>query len=208
MSAYLPSLLGGMLIGASAVMLVLLNGRIAGISGIVGRLAQGIGLRTNLAFVLGLLLGPLAYLLLFGGWPVVQITASWPLLIVAGLLVGFGSRMGSGCTSGHGVLGLARLSIRSMVAVATFLTAGAVASQFCEVLGYEQEHLPIRRGACLGRCLRLRTVLVRYAEPRPYTGLPRRLRRLGSEPRIRSWRCSCGRGHRHAGDEADAASSL
>ncbi|MBX4958215.1 YeeE/YedE family protein [Rhizobium lentis] len=127
MSAYLPSLLGGMLIGASAVMLVLLNGRIAGISGIVGRLAQGIGLRTNLAFVLGLLLGPLAYLLLFGGWPVVQITASWPLLIVAGLLVGFGSRMGSGCTSGHGVLGLARLSIRSMVAVATFLTAGAVA---------------------------------------------------------------------------------
>ncbi|MBX4893230.1 YeeE/YedE family protein [Rhizobium bangladeshense] len=127
MSAYLPSLFGGMLIGASAVMLLLLNGRIAGISGIVGRLAQGIGLTTNLAFVLGLLLGPLAYLLVFGGWPVVQITAGWPLLIVAGLLVGFGSRMGSGCTSGHGVLGLARLSIRSMVAVATFLTAGAVA---------------------------------------------------------------------------------
>ncbi|WP_064713761.1 YeeE/YedE family protein [Rhizobium bangladeshense] len=123
MSAYLPSLLGGMLIGASAVMLLLLNGRIAGISGIVGRLAQGIGLTTNLAFVLG----PLAYLLVFGGWPVVQITAGWPLLIVAGLLVGFGSRMGSGCTSGHGVLGIARLSIRSMVAVATFLTAGAVA---------------------------------------------------------------------------------
>ncbi|MBX5142533.1 YeeE/YedE family protein [Rhizobium lentis] len=127
MSAYLPSLLGGMLIGASAVMLLLLNGRIAGISGIVGRLAQGIGLTTNLAFVLGLLLGPLAYLPMFGGWPVVQITAGWPLLIVAGLLVGFGSRMGSGCTSGHGVLGLARLSTRSMVAVATFLTAGAVA---------------------------------------------------------------------------------
>ncbi|MBX5135309.1 YeeE/YedE family protein [Rhizobium lentis] len=127
MSAYLPSLLGGMLIGASAVMLLLLNGRIAGISGIVGRLAQGIGLTTNLAFVLGLLLGPLAYLPMFGGWPVVQIAAGWPLLIVAGLLVGFGSRMGSGCTSGHGVLGLARLSTRSMVAVATFLTAGAVA---------------------------------------------------------------------------------
>ncbi|MBB3355694.1 hypothetical protein FHT70_005660 [Rhizobium sp. BK049] len=127
MSAYLPSLLGGMLIGASAVMLLLLNGRIAGISGIVWRLAQGIGLTTNLAFVLGLLLGPLAYLPMFGGWPVVQITAGWPLLIVAGLLVGFGSRMGSGCTSGHGVLGLARLSTRSMVAVATFLTAGAVA---------------------------------------------------------------------------------
>ncbi|WP_087006395.1 YeeE/YedE family protein, partial [Rhizobium sullae] len=124
---YLPPLLGGMLIGASAVMLLLLNGRIAGISGIVGRLAQGVGLTTNLAFVLGLLLGPLTYLLVFGGWPAVQITAGWPLIIVAGLLVGFGSRMGSGCTSGHGVLGLARLSPRSMVAVATFLTAGVFA---------------------------------------------------------------------------------
>jgi uncharacterized membrane protein YedE/YeeE len=127
MSAYLPSLAGGMLIGASAVMLLLLNGRIAGISGIVGRLAQGVGLATNLAFVLGLLLGPLAYLLFFGGWPQVEITAGWPLIITAGLLVGFGSRMGSGCTSGHGVLGLARLSPRSMVAVATFLMAGVVA---------------------------------------------------------------------------------
>lgn len=127
MNTYLPSLVGGMLIGTSAVMLLLLNGRIAGISGIVGRLAQGIGLTTNVAFVLGLLLGPLAYLLVLGGWPTVQITAGWPLIIVAGLLVGFGSRMGSGCTSGHGVLGLARLSPRSMVAVATFLTAGVVA---------------------------------------------------------------------------------
>jgi len=127
MTPYLQSLTGGMLIGASAVMLLLLNGRIAGISGIVGRLAQGIGLTTDLAFVLGLLLGPLVYLLVVGGWPTVEITAGWPLIIVAGLLVGFGSRMGSGCTSGHGVLGLARLSPRSMVAVATFLTAGVIA---------------------------------------------------------------------------------
>ncbi len=127
MTPYLQSLTGGMLIGASAVMLLLLNGRIAGISGIVGRLAQGIGLTTNLAFVLGLLLGPLAYLLAFERWPAVDITATWPLIIVGGLLVGFGSRMGSGCTSGHGVLGLARLSPRSMVAVATFLTAGVIA---------------------------------------------------------------------------------
>lgn len=127
MSTYFSSLAGGMLIGVSAVMLLLLNGRIAGISGIVGRLAQGIGLITNLAFVLGLLLAPFAYLLAFGGWPQIEITATWPLIIVAGLLVGFGSRMGSGCTSGHGVLGLARLSPRSMVAVATFLTAGVIA---------------------------------------------------------------------------------
>lgn len=135
MSAYLPSLAGGMLIGASAVMLLLLNGRIAGISGIVGRLAQGVGLTTNLAFVLGLLLGPLTYLFVFGGWPAVQITAGWPLIIAAGLLVGFGSRMGSGCTSGHGVVGLARLSPRSMVAVATFLTAGVVAVTVLRGLG-------------------------------------------------------------------------
>lgn len=127
MTIYLQSLSGGMLIGASTVMLLLLNGRIAGISGIVGRLAQGIGLITNLAFVLGLMLGPLVYLLLAGGWPTVEITAGWPLIIVAGLLVGFGSRMGSGCTSGHGVLGLARLSPRSMVAVATFLSTGIIA---------------------------------------------------------------------------------
>lgn len=135
MNIYLQSLTGGVLIGASSVMLLLLNGRIAGISGIVGRLAQGVGLATNLAFVLGLLLGPLAYLLAFDGWPAVEITASWPLIIVAGLLVGFGSRMGSGCTSGHGVLGLARLSPRSMVAVATFLTAGVIAVTILRGLG-------------------------------------------------------------------------
>lgn len=135
MTPYLQSLAGGMLIGASAVMLLLLNGRIAGISGIVGRLAQGVGLTTNLAFVLGLLVGPLAYLLAFDGWPIAEITATWPLIIVAGLLVGFGSRMGSGCTSGHGVLGLARLSPRSMVAVATFLSAGVMAVTVLRGLG-------------------------------------------------------------------------
>ncbi len=135
MSTYLVSLAGGMLIGLSAAMLLLLNGRIAGISGIAGRLVQGVGLTTNLAFVLGLLLGPLAYLMAFGGWPTIEITTGWPLIIVAGLLVGFGSRMGSGCTSGHGVLGLARLSPRSMVAVATFLSAGVIAVAILRGLG-------------------------------------------------------------------------
>ncbi|MFN7026342.1 MAG: YeeE/YedE family protein [Pseudorhizobium sp.] len=135
MNAYLTSLAGGMLIGASAGMLLLLNGRIAGISGIVGRLAQGVGLTTNLAFVVGLLLGPLAYFSMFEVWPTVEITVGWPLIIIAGLLVGFGSRMGSGCTSGHGVLGLARLSPRSMTAVATFLTAGVVAVTVLRGLG-------------------------------------------------------------------------
>ncbi|MBP2446952.1 YeeE/YedE family protein [Rhizobium leguminosarum] len=124
MTEYLPSLLGGMLIGLSASILLLLNGRIAGISGIVGRLAQGYHVATNALFVAGLMLGPLVYGLVAGRPPASTITASWPLLIGAGLLVGVGTRMGSGCTSGHGVLGLARLSPRSGVAVATFLAAG------------------------------------------------------------------------------------
>jgi hypothetical protein len=123
---YWPSLIGGMLIGLSAAMLLLLNGRIAGVSGIVGRLAQGVQLPTNAAFVVGLVVGPLIYLALFSHWPAVTITASMPIIIVAGLLVGFGTRMGSGCTSGHGVLGLARLSRRSIAAVAAFLSAGIV----------------------------------------------------------------------------------
>ncbi|OLP61724.1 hypothetical protein BJF93_08340 [Xaviernesmea oryzae] len=127
MSVFLPSLFGGALIGLSAVMLLLLNGRIAGISGILGALVSGTGLAVNLAFVLGLMLGPLAYLSVFGQWPAVEIEAGWPLVVLAGLLVGFGTRMGSGCTSGHGVLGLARLSPRSIAAVATFLAAGILA---------------------------------------------------------------------------------
>lgn len=135
MNIYLSSLIGGMLIGTSAAMLLILNGRIAGISGIVGRLIQGNGVWINLAFVMGLILGPIAYLVFFGNWPTVQITAGWPLIIVAGLLVGFGSRMGSGCTSGHGVLGLARLSPRSIAAVATFLTAGVIAVTVLRGLG-------------------------------------------------------------------------
>jgi uncharacterized membrane protein YedE/YeeE len=124
MTQYWPSLTGGMLIGFSATMLLLLNGRVAGISGIVGRLAQGGQVATNGAFVLGLLAGPAIYRMLVGEWPAVTITASLPVIVAAGLLVGFGTRMGSGCTSGHGIVGLARFSPRSIVAVVTFLAAG------------------------------------------------------------------------------------
>ncbi len=77
---------------------------------------------TNAAFVIGLLLGPLLFLRMFGAWPVVRIETPLPWLGIAGLLVGFGTRLGSGCTSGHGILGLARLSPRSMVAVVVFLS--------------------------------------------------------------------------------------
>jgi uncharacterized protein len=123
---YLPSLAGGMLIGLSCILFLMLTGRIAGISGIVGKLAAGTGPWINGAFAVGLMLGSVLFLGVFGHWPVVTITATLPVAIVAGLLVGFGSRMGSGCTSGHGVMGLARLSPRSLIAVLTFLTTGII----------------------------------------------------------------------------------
>lgn len=126
MSAYWPSLIGGMLLGASAVLLLLVNGRIAGISGIVGRLLGGQQVSANAAFVIGLMLGPLLHAAAFGRLPAMTVTASWPAIILAGLLVGIGTRMGSGCTSGHGILGLARFSSRSMAATVTFLLAGIV----------------------------------------------------------------------------------
>ena len=119
------SLAGGVLIGAAASMLLLLNGKIAGISGILGGLlrpsAGGIGWRV--AFIAGLIAAPLLYRLI-APLPVVQIDADTALLIVAGLLVGVGTRYGSGCTSGHGVCGLSRLSPRSLVATGAFMAAG------------------------------------------------------------------------------------
>lgn len=126
MNEYWNALAGGLLIGLSAAILMVANGRVAGVSGIAGRLLQGVQASTGIVFVLGLLAGPVIYRLFSGIWPTVTVTSSWPLLVVGGLLVGFGSRMGSGCTSGHGVVGLARLSRRSMAAVATFMIAAVV----------------------------------------------------------------------------------
>jgi uncharacterized membrane protein YedE/YeeE len=114
-------LVGGLLIGLAVTLMLLLNGRIAGISSIVGGLvtpkAGDTGWRV--AFVVGLLLGALAYILAVGG-PAVEVLASPPIILIGGLLVGFGTRLGSGCTSGHGLCGMARLSRRSMVATAVF----------------------------------------------------------------------------------------
>lgn len=127
MSAFLSPLVGGLLIGASAVLLLLGNGRIAGISGIAGGLLGPFGRDTlwRGAFLVGLLLGPILYRMQAGHWPEVRMDASWPMLIVAGLLVGYGTRLGSGCTSGHGVCGMARLSPRSITAVAIFMVMAA-----------------------------------------------------------------------------------
>lgn len=121
--APLPALSGGILIGLSAVLLLATTGRIAGISGIVGGLmkpADGdIGWRV--AFIVGLLAGPLAFAALTGQTPTVTVTSSADVLLVAGVLVGYGARLGGGCTSGHGVCGLARLSPRSLAATGVFL---------------------------------------------------------------------------------------
>lgn len=119
------SLAGGLLIGLAVAMLLLFDGRIAGISGIVGGLlrpARGdVGWRT--AFVAGLVVAPLAWRF-FAALPRLHVAATTPLLVVAGLLVGFGTRVGSGCTSGHGVCGLSRGSARSLAATAAFMAAG------------------------------------------------------------------------------------
>jgi hypothetical protein len=134
MISYWPSLIGGMLIGLSAMLLLLVNGRIAGISGIVGRLLGGQQIGPNAAFVAGLLLGPWLYAAASGHLPPVTIAASAPLLGLAGLLVGVGTRMGSGCTSGHGILGLARFSKRSLIATSVFLAMGIVVASLMGIL--------------------------------------------------------------------------
>ena len=133
----LSGFLGGALIGLAATLLLLTNGRIAGISGILGgalpRLghdrseALGGALHWRLAFLVGLPLGTLLVAALGGGLAPITLHAGWPLLILAGLLVGIGTRLGQGCTSGHGVCGLARGSRRSLAATATFM-AVAVAT--------------------------------------------------------------------------------
>ena len=122
------ALIGGGLIGLAAAVLLLFNGRIAGISGIVGDLLGPVGgdWGWRIAFVLGLIAGPLAYQLIDGRMLSVTIDAQLPILIVGGFLVGFGTNLGSGCTSGHGVCGIARISPRSIVATAVFMLAGMI----------------------------------------------------------------------------------
>jgi uncharacterized protein len=127
-NAFTPTqaLMGGALIGFAAALFALLNGRIAGISGIVGGLLhpkRG-DLAWRAAFVAGLLLAPTAFELVTGELPELHIDAGTPLLLAAGLLVGIGTRYGSGCTSGHGVCGLSRRSPRSLTATLVFMSAG------------------------------------------------------------------------------------
>ena len=121
-------LVGGLLIGCASVLLLLLNGRIAGISGILGQVLSASPLTERawrLAFIFGLVAGAGLYSAFSGAFPL-QLQASDPTLILAGLLVGFGTRIGSGCTSGHGVCGLARRSPRSLAATLLFMALAAI----------------------------------------------------------------------------------
>jgi uncharacterized protein len=121
------SLAGGVIIGIAAAMFILLNGRIAGISGVLGGLLKPVrgDISWRVAFTAGLLGAPLLYALVTE-LPRPQIDAGYAGLVAAGLLVGVGTRYGSGCTSGHGVCGISRFSPRSLVATAAFMLAGFV----------------------------------------------------------------------------------
>ena len=125
----ITALIGGALIGLSAVLLMAISGRIAGVSGIAARLLPPVIDRDwpgRLAFLAGLVAAPLFWRLANGDWPPQTIAAGGMVLAVAGLLVGFGSVWGNGCTSGHGVCGISRLSIRSIVATLAFMVMGVV----------------------------------------------------------------------------------
>ena len=126
----IASLLGGALIGLSAVLLMATNGKIAGISGIISRILPPETDRSHLtqgiAFAVGLLLAAPLYRLFTGTPPEQIISTNYPLLAIAGLLVGFGSVMGNGCTSGHGVCGISRGSVRSITATLTFMATAFI----------------------------------------------------------------------------------
>lgn len=126
---------GGALIGIAAAILLLFNGRMAGISGILGGIltADRAEIPWRAAFIAGLFLAPVIWLMV-AELPPIEINAGYPVIVIAGLLVGIGTRYGSGCTSGHGVCGISRLSPRSLVATVTFMVAG-----FCTV--YIVRHL-------------------------------------------------------------------
>ena len=130
MAAFDPvsALLGGGLIGLASVLLMLLNGRVAGISGILGgALALSAGDKVwRLAFIAGLIVAPIVIGLFGYPLPEPQMPASWLLIVAAGVLVGFGARYGGGCTSGHGVCGIARLSARSIAATAIFMASAII----------------------------------------------------------------------------------
>ncbi|MEM8836784.1 MAG: YeeE/YedE family protein [Pseudomonadota bacterium] len=141
MHDFLAALLGGAMIGAAAIIVMASNGRVMGVSGIVSSLLPPFGkdwLTQNgwrLSFLGGVIAAPLTYLAAFGVPPVVEMNAGLTLLIASGLFVGVGTVIGSGCTSGHGVCGLARLSGRSLAATLIFMTTAIATVLIMRILG-------------------------------------------------------------------------
>ena len=126
--SWMYGLIGGLMIGAAAAIYLLVNGRIMGASGIAGSLVDGTAgsaFWERAAFVAGVI-GVPAVASLFMDMPATNVTSNIPLLIVAGVLVGLGTRLGSGCTSGHGVCGMSRLSVRSIIATCIYIGAGVL----------------------------------------------------------------------------------
>jgi len=123
----LSALSGGLLIGLSVALFFILNGRMIGISGIASNFIVSKENRIeNFLFLIGLIAGPLIYNLISGNEINISISSSVILLIIAGILVGFGTRLSNGCTSGHGISGISRFSIRSIIATITFMLVGII----------------------------------------------------------------------------------
>ena len=121
----ISALTGGLLIGLSVALFFILNGRMIGVSGIASNFLISKDKKSeNLLFLVGLILGPLIYTFILGGEINILISNSLPLLTVGGILVGFGTKLSSGCTSGHGISGISRFSLRSIIATITFMMVG------------------------------------------------------------------------------------
>ena len=128
---------GGILIGIAVILFFISTGRLAGVSGIVNNtLTNTKNWLSNFLFLVGLVLGPSAYVLILNNDIAFSMTSSLPLIIIGGILVGFGTKIGSGCTSGHGICGISRFSVRSIVATITFMIIAMITVALLKLLGF------------------------------------------------------------------------
>ena len=128
---------GGILIGIAVILFFISTGRLAGVSGIVNNtLTNTKNWLSNFLFLVGLVLGPSFYVLILNNDIVFSMTSSLPLIIIGGILVGFGTKIGSGCTSGHGICGISRFSVRSIVATITFMIIAMITVALLKLLGF------------------------------------------------------------------------
>jgi len=128
---------GGLLIGIAVILFFISTGRLAGVSGIVNNtLTNTQNWLSNFLFLVGLVLGPSVYVLILNKDIAFSMTSSLPLIIIGGILVGFGTKIGSGCTSGHGICGISRFSVRSIVATITFMVIAMITVVLLRLLGF------------------------------------------------------------------------